>query len=186
MTATNDVRTILRAATGGHHDRVDALFSRADLTTRAGYGRFLQAQAAAHLPVERALDAAGAGKVLADWSQRERAALLRADLAALDLPVADGDTGPRYDNPAAILGGVYVLEGSRLGGTLLKRSVAEGLPTAFLGAADSAAWRGLLAHLDTALDSGDKRDAAIAAAQQTFKMFEAAGRQYFEGDQLGQ
>ena len=182
MTDTDTARATLRGATAAHHDRVDAVFSRADLTTRAGYGRFLMAQAAAHLPVERALSEAGAADVLPDWAERQRAPLIIADLAALGLTPPDTGAGPAFATPAAVLGGVYVLEGSRLGGTLLKRSVGEGMPTAFLGAADSALWRRLLATLDAALDSGAQRQEAVAAAVRVFDAFECAGKDYFEGE----
>lgn len=60
MLSTLSGRTALRDATGESHDRVDAVFSAIDLSNLTQYGRFLTAQAAAHLPVEQALDAAGA------------------------------------------------------------------------------------------------------------------------------
>lgn len=182
MHDTDTARTMLRTATAAHHDRVDAVFSRADLTDRDGYGRFMLAQAAAHLPVERALTAAGAADVLADWAERRRAPLILADLAALGLTPPDSldsDVTLTFDTPTGILGGIYVLEGSRLGGTLLKRSVPQGFPTAFLGAGDSAMWRRLLAALDAQLDSDAKRQDAVAAAARVFDNFERAGMAYF-------
>ena len=51
MSSTFSARGALRAATAAHHERVDAVFSRADLTKRDHYARFLQAQAGAYLPV---------------------------------------------------------------------------------------------------------------------------------------
>lgn len=179
MRDADTARTMLRAATAAHHDRVDAVFSRADLTDRDGYGRFMLAQAAAHLPVERALTAAGAADVLPDWAERQRAPLIIADLAALGLTPPDDDVEMTFGTPADVLGGVYVLEGSRLGGTLLKRSVPGDFPTAFLGAGDSAMWRRLLAALDDQLDSDAKRQGAIAAAARVFDNFARAGTAYF-------
>src|SRR5689334_6570101 len=108
---------VLRDATAAAHDEVDALFSRVDLTNAAGYRAFLSAQAFAHLAVEAALDAAGAERVIADWPERRRAALLRADLAELGIAAEQGSP-PSLSGAASIAGAAYVLEGSRLGGAM--------------------------------------------------------------------
>ena len=60
------VRSQLRKATRPHHDAVDALFSRFDLSRPEDYTAFLLHQGAAHIPIEQALEAAGAADVLAD------------------------------------------------------------------------------------------------------------------------
>ncbi len=176
--AHDTARMALRTATAADHERVDAAFSRAVLTERASYGLFLQAQAAAHLPVEDALAQGGVGTIIADWDARRRDALLRDDLAelGLDVPAPAGDL-VLGDQPA-LLGALYVLEGSRLGGTLLKRSVAPDLPTRFLGGMNSTAWRDLLAILDDRLDTEAKRAAAIRAASDVFALFETSGRRH--------
>lgn len=171
------VRSALRAATQASHDRVDDLFSRFDLTDPADYRLFLAAQASAHVPAEEALDAGGAGSVLADWPSRKRAALLR-----LDLDEAGGGDVPRLPPPAfdgapALLGGVYVLEGSRLGGALLARSLPAHAPGRFLrarGAPD--AWRRLLARMDELIYDPADLAAASEAARAVFSLFETAGR----------
>lgn len=167
-------RAALRAATGPLHDRVDAIFSTFNLTTLDGYRRFLTVQARAHLPVEAALTAAGAGAVLPDWSERRRADLLLGDLAALGIQAPEGPSGITFDGAEAVLGGVYVLEGSRLGGTLLRRQVPPELPCAFLDASDPAGWRRLLAILEARLVTAAQREAAITAAATVFTAFEAA------------
>ena len=175
MTARS-ARFILRDATADWHARVDALFSHADLTDRDSYGRFLSAQAAAHLPVERALEDGGIGDLLADWSDRRRAALIRADLAALGFPLPSPEATPLLAGVPALLGAAYVLEGSRLGGALLARSVAPGLPASFLSAARPAAWRDMVATLDARLRTREDIDAAISAACDVFALFERGGR----------
>lgn len=164
----------LRRATSASHERVDHLFSLADLATEAGYRRFLSAQARAHLPIEAALTRAGAAAVLDDWFTRQRGELLRADLAALGLTAPRDGEEVLFDGDEAVLGGVYVLEGSRLGGALLKRQVPAALPCGFLGASDPAGWRRLLALLEARLVTRAQRDAAIAAAIAVFARFEAA------------
>lgn len=176
MVTRPSARAALRAATSPFHDRVDAVFSQADLTTRAGYARFLTAQAAAHIPVEDALERAGAARLIPDWTARRRAELLRVDLAELGLepPAAAGSIA--FGSDAAVLGGAYVLEGSRLGGTLLRRSVGPALPTRFLGGDDSAAWRALLAVLDEHLSTAEIVTVATEAACDVFLLFEASGQ----------
>ena len=174
------VRALLRAATAGEHGRVDALFSRFDLTRCDEYGRFLLAQAAAFVPIEALLDAAGAADVVADWPQRRRAALLAADLAALGLAAPPAMNGlPELSSPSRILGAVYVLEGSRLGGAVLTRTVPGDFPNSFLGAgAPSGSWRKLLEMLDKNLYAAESIDAAIHSARKVFMIFQAAAEEH--------
>lgn len=170
----------LRRATADAHDEVDAIFSRVDLATAIGYRAFLSAQARAHLPVEAALDAAGAERVFADWPERRRVALLRADLAELGVEPTVGPA-PTLHDAAEIAGAAYVIEGSRLGGALLRRSVGAGMPDAFLSApAVPGAWRALLLRLDQVLADEADLDRAIAAATRVFALFADAGRAALE------
>jgi heme oxygenase len=155
---------------------VDALFSRFDLTLDDHYRQFLAAQAAAYIPVESALDRSRAAAVLPDWERRRRADLLRSDLRDLDADYESLPT-PVFANPAAVLGAIYVLEGSRLGGAMLKRGLRPDLPARFLGAAgEPGAWRRLAARLDDGLAEPDMLDAATGAAREVFGLFELAGQ----------
>jgi heme oxygenase len=178
MIPTQNARMALRAATRGEHDRVDAVFAAVDLGDASTYRRFLLAQGAAHLAVEAALDAAGAERVLPDWPARRRGVLLRADLN--DLGVSDLVTAPppAIEGQAAVFGAVYVLEGSRLGGQVLKRSVGQGLPVRFLGASDPAGWRRLLDMLDEFLSRPEEIATGIKAAREVFGVFERCGLHY--------
>lgn len=175
------VRSALRTATAEHHDRVDRLFSSLRLADPADYRLFLLAQAAAHLPIEAAIDAAGAPALLDDWSERRRADLLKADLAAMAVDVPLPESAPPLADAASILGAIYVLEGSRLGAALLKRSVSPGLPMQFLAAPQPAgAWRKLLAKLDLFLYEPAELETASQTARHVFERFEKAGRRYLE------
>ncbi len=167
-------RAALRAATAGEHERVDAAFSRFDLGREHGYRRFLLAQAGGFLPVEAALDAGGAGALLDDWPARRRSALLRADLAALNVTVPEPFPAPDFLSlKAPTLGAIYVLEGSRLGGAVLKQAVPGHFPRRFLEARQAAgSWRKLLQALDEFLIRPDDLDAAIQAAKEVFARFE--------------
>lgn len=180
MSARPSARRELRLRTADMHDRVDSLFSRSDLSTRDGYAGFLLAQARAHLSVEDALDAAGAVNFVADWNQRRRSALLLDDLERLDLTPPARLHHEVARTQAAVIGGIYVLEGSRLGGALLKRSVAPGLPISFLSASDPAGWRRLIEIIDARLSTEDEISAAVDAARAVFETFEASAQHSLE------
>ncbi|MEO5598991.1 MAG: biliverdin-producing heme oxygenase [Novosphingobium sp.] len=162
----------LRAATSAAHDQVDALLSDYDLGDPANYGRFLGIQAAVFLPIEQALDAAGAAAVIPDWPDRRRGALLCEDIAALGIELPAPIEAPKFTTSDGILGGVYVLEGSRLGGSMLARSVGAGLPQRFLsGSPLRGGWKSLLSLLEHNLQSVVQREQAANSAIQTFGCF---------------
>jgi heme oxygenase len=174
-------RAALRAATAAEHDRVDAVFGRLDLARREDYRLFLLAQAAAFLPVERALEDAGAQGVVHDWSERRRAHLLVQDLGALGVPLPAPEPAPVFAGTAETLGAVYVLEGSRLGGAMLRRGVAADAPQAFLAAPQhKGSWRKLLELLDDRLYETAAIETAVGAARKTFLCFEAGGLRFLE------
>ena len=174
-------RVALRAGTAAEHDRVDRLFSRLDLALEEDYRRFLLAQAAAFLPIERRLDQAGTAELVPDWSSRRRADLLRADLSVLGVDEPVCIPSPPLDSPAAQLGAVYVLEGSRLGGAVLKRGLPQAAPRRFLSAPQiQGSWRKLLESLDKFLYPSDRLETAMAAAKEVFRNFEAGGQLYLE------
>ncbi|MCI9882950.1 biliverdin-producing heme oxygenase, partial [Methylobacterium goesingense] len=118
----------LRSATGGDHDRVDAAYGDFDLAAPDSYRAFLHAHARARPAAE---DALAAVPGLPHF--RPRTPLLAADLGALDeaMPPPLPFALPAGD--AAAWGALYVVEGSRLGGIMLARTVPDGLPTAYLG-----------------------------------------------------
>lgn len=176
MRREQSVRVALRAATADAHARVDRIYSTFDLARRADYGLFLQAQAAALLPLECALDAGAAPHLGLDWQRRRRTGAILHDLDTLSLPVPRSQSLPPIDRPGAALGTLYVLEGSRLGGALLARSVPSEYPAAFLAPAPTTLWRAFLEILETTLQTGDQRNEAVRAAEAAFKHFELSGR----------
>ena len=181
---SQSARFVLKAATAAAHDRVDTLFSRFDLIDPVDYGRFLQAQAGAFLGVEAALDAAGAERVLADWPQRRRASAVRDDLSALGLPLPDAVAVPDILGDAAILGAAYVLEGSRLGGAMLVRTVPDTSPKSFLTPGNPLLWRAFVAILDERLSSEDERADAATTASAVFDIFATSARRHLGVDRL--
>ena len=71
-------------------------------------------------------------------------------------------------------GALYVIEGSRLGGQLLARSVPTGLPVAYLSSRHRPGeWRALLAAIEARGSEGGEawRAAAVAGAQATFALY---------------
>jgi len=61
------VRWQLKEATEPAHRRLDKEFAALDLTRREHYRAFLTASAAALLPLETLIEAAGIKKLLGDW-----------------------------------------------------------------------------------------------------------------------
>ena len=176
------MRDLLRDGTRAAHDRVDAGFARFELSGVEGYRAFLQVQAAALLPLEAALDRAGAAGILPDWSERRRGSALLADLAAL------GDPGPAAVSPPVLPGGdsgllgvLYTLEGSRLGAAVLARAVS-GSPDPQVRGADRFLrhgqgrrfWPIYLAVLEGSRAVRDAPDLALAGALGAFQAFEDA------------
>lgn len=178
-------RHALRTATAAHHERVDHAFGAFDLTTRAGYTDFLLAQAYAFLPVEAAIDVADPHVFLPDWPARRRSAALLADLQALGREPEIEDLGILFRNREEILGAIYVLEGSRLGGRMLARSVPADLPRAFIATNDAGMWRNLIELLDRLLISDEQRALASDAARRVFALFEAGALRHGRTTELG-
>jgi heme oxygenase len=175
LVAMLEVRAALRSGTAADHDRLDALFGGFRLDDDADYRAFLIAHAMALPAVEAALDDAGFAAELPDWPQRKRGEALAADLAALGDAMPAPLPVPTLDTSAARWGAAYVIEGSRLGGALLARSVADALPHAYLGTPQRpGAWRTFLDQLDASVIGAQEIATATVAARMTFGLFETA------------
>lgn len=170
----------MREATAAEHARLDARLGALELCTVAGYRKFLEINAAALLPLEQSLVRAGVRDVLPDWDHRARSNAILRDLARL------GGTPRLLDVPElpdrfAVLGVLYVLEGSRLGAAYLLREVRRcsdpvmSSNTAFLGqGAGRPLWPSFLAVLERhAAELADDDDIA-APARRAFSVFEQA------------
>ena len=181
MRDADKARSMLRSSTATEHERVDAAFGNYLLADRAHYIAFLKAQAEAFLPVEAAIDDAQPERMLPDWPSRRRAPLLKRDLAALDVTLEPLAEFPVPTSPEALLGAIYVLEGSRLGGKFLERQIADGLPREFMSAHDSASWRELVGIIDERLQSTEQIEAAIASARSVFALFETGALRHSRG-----
>jgi heme oxygenase len=176
---TSSARGRLKAATASAHDTVERAFEHFDLSDRADYIAFLQVHAAAVLPIESWLDYHAAA-VVADWPERRRRQSLVVDLAHLGgnaRAAADCVPFVSVAEPAAIAGVLYVMEGSRLGGRLIARSLPPDLPQTYLNPpGESPSWPALLARLEEILTDAGKVETAIRAALATFGRFAEATR----------
>lgn len=174
------LRSVLKDATADEHTRLDTKLGAFDLCTVSGYRRFLEINAAALLPLEQALLRAGVRDVLPDWDDRARTEAILSDLSRL------GGTprllaAPALTDLAAMLGTLYVLEGSRLGAAYLLRQVRQCSDpvisgnTAFLShGAGRPLWPGFLAVLEShAADIIDEAD-IVLPARRAFALFEQA------------
>jgi len=196
----NETHKALRAGTAAAHERVDAAFAGFDLRDRDSYAAFLRAHAEVVLPLEEALDDAGAERIAPDWPERKRGALLREDLAFLRKAVRpepvegrlatsdEVDGEPPFDRLranggiAALAGALYVLEGSRLGGRFLARQVPQTFPRAYLDANQPPEkWRNLLDRFDSILYQPAELQSALAAAHTVFAAFERSARRWAKG-----
>lgn len=168
----------LREATRASHKRLEArlpFFSAGfDL---ARYRDLMAAYHGFHAPLEASL---------AGYQGRERAKTpaLAQDLRTFGVEVEAlprCQQLPRIDDEASALGVMYVLEGSTLGGQVLKQAMAERLGIdaasggAFLdvyGPLTGTHWRSFLGRLGAFAHQPDSEARALQAAVATFECFE--------------
>jgi heme oxygenase (biliverdin-IX-beta and delta-forming) len=180
------VLTRLRRETATAHARVEDRLFPAALDSRAGYACMLRAMFGLHAPLERQFPSIGGfGALGVDLASRRKAHRIRADLTALGEPAHDG-TAPavelRLDSLPTALGAFYVLEGSTLGGRVLRTEVAERLgdvPTDFLagyGEETGRRWRqtraALVAAVRDAANPPTVETAMVDGAASTFAAFD--------------
>ena len=161
-------RQALRAATMESHQRVDDLFSHFSLASAPDYRAFLRAHARAIAALEPVAQ-----------PDSPRLALMAQDLAALGEAMPAPLSMPSTGGDGFRWGLLYALEGSRLGGAMLARQVAQDLPRAYLSAVHGkGGWIAFQQQLDDAAAKGDQDwlDDAIAGARTAFTLFEAGAR----------
>jgi heme oxygenase len=182
-------RMALRAATAAAHVRLHHLPALAPLAegtiTRAAYVAMLRRLLGFHLAVERCVAAGPSVRAFGvDIAERRRSPLLLADLATLGAP-AEVDAAPDLPisgSAAGVLGCLYVVEGSTLGGRELARHLDHLLPAgsdagrAFLlghGARHGAMWRAFCVALEACGTDAGRRADMVEAALATFAAFES-------------
>lgn len=174
---------VLKSQTRPEHDRVEAAMRvESSLASESDYRGLLLRFAAALLPVDAAIQAHPAASILPDLATRSiRGSLLR-DLRSLGVPE---DTLYKLSEveylidptPADLLGTLYTVEGSSLGGRVISRMVREAMPDAPVayfdryGDAIGERWGTLKTVVDGELVKPRDRDAAVAAAKAVFARF---------------
>lgn len=168
----------LREGTRACHEGLEArlpFFSEG--FDRAAYAHLLGAYHGFHAPLDI---------LLAEYqgTERNKTPALSRDLGALAIDIEAlplCHALPRIDDEASALGVMYVLEGSTLGGQVLKRAMAERLGIdadnggAFLdiyGAHTGARWRSFLDRLAGADPEPASQARTVKAAVETFTCFE--------------
>jgi len=186
------MRWRLRAATAAAHERMHAHagFGAAAAGTieAPDYRRLLVRLYGFHRPFEDvARSAADVFRIDLDISVRARSALLLADLQAIGFDPNAAASLPlwrpslRLASKGALLGALYVLEGSTLGGVQIARAlkgrVGNDLENALLffvgrGARQGAMWRELVEELESLREDDEEAMKAENAAITTFEAFE--------------
>jgi heme oxygenase len=164
----------LRNNTSDCHKRVDQAFARFDLTEANSYRAFLSSHARALVPIEEAL---GSADSLPRW--RSRLTKLSDDLTVLGTGLPTSPALTAFEPAGTLAGMLYVIEGSRLGGRVLARSVGSGLPTGYLLAVhQQGEWRTLLTALDAQAVNEPQEwlDNALAGARRAFDLFADAAQ----------
>jgi heme oxygenase len=183
----SSMRDRLRAETDTLHRRVEAAVGLEQRIADAAHYRALLARL---YPFHRAWEQRLSGVDLPPGlaiADRCKSAWLAADLAHLGLDPGSLDAGPEptlppLDTMPRLLGGMYVVEGSSLGGQLILRRVSESLGydaetgarffTGY-GPRTGAMWRAFVAVLDGYDHASPAADEMVAGACATFEAFEA-------------
>jgi heme oxygenase len=169
----------LRRRTASHHDSVEVLLGLDAGLDLAHYGRVLQGFDC-FLSVWEANVAQSLPLPLRPWfSARCRGHLVRRDLAALGLDPGSPTQVPRIDfgGLSGLMGSMYVMEGSALGGQVIARQVSQrfglhaGNGAAYFngfGSRTGDMWREFQGKLNTHDVDGADHDRACRAACHTF------------------
>lgn len=183
---SEDVLGRLRLETRAAHDRLERnldIFGR--LTTARGRRQVVERFYGWHAGAEEALSPVLSGVLGLDYSARSRLGLLRSDLVAIGADGAETLPVCAVEPPATILealGMLYVLEGSTLGGRVIRREMtAAGLSMtglAFLdpyGGLAGERWRGFLSVLRRESPAGNLtgRDEVVRGGLAGFRQAEA-------------
>ena len=169
----------LKQSTDTAHRRLDAGMVGLDLRKRDDYAAFLSLSAAALVPLEEAIENAASSARPSDWPARRRSGALLDDLQGVGAQAPDPIGVPLLDGARAV-GALYVLEGSRLGGQLLRRDAQASddeivrSNMRYLSHGSELSWRAFTEWLDEVLAVGDELSAAVEGATEAFATFERA------------
>jgi heme oxygenase (biliverdin-IX-beta and delta-forming) len=174
----------LRVQTRALHEKAEtAINLDFFLSSRVQYCRLLQILWRLHAGFEPYSDAHRWADSHIDLKGRRRAGALLADLAAMGSEGIGAPIDLSLYGPQEAIGGLYVLEGSTLGGRIILRQAQQRLGVdatcgaSFLhgyGAGTALAWKTLIAAINNIPAVGDSADAVERGAKRTFAAFIAA------------
>jgi heme oxygenase (biliverdin-IX-beta and delta-forming) len=165
--ASGVVRRALRIATLAEHETLDARLSRLDLNGTQDYRLFLSG----HLAALEYLQAYWRPADERDFALMLRCVRTDLDSLGFTKPASPG-AAHKPGSLSRGLGISYVIRGSRLGATLLRRHITKvSLPTSYLDFAPALSWSQFLKQLESM--AGDSRaiDQAGLCARKTFFTF---------------
>lgn len=171
-------REFLKDGTADSHARVDRLMGGFDLLDRSDYAEFLTIHGRIVPPVERWLEGNGVRAALPDWGERQRTSALYHDIDQLGLTPPQ-ELSCVFDNTASSRAGIlYVLEGSRLGASLLVRRLNDTgaeFPSKFLTHGNGRPlWPNFVNWLNGQKFNPVESKRALQAAQDVFAFYEYA------------
>jgi heme oxygenase len=176
----------LKRDTADLHQQVEHRFRILDpALTRQGYVQKLERLLGLHRPLEALIEPWG-DRLVIDWDARRKTHLLQADLEFLGKTPAEiaqlphCEALPSLDDLGAVLGCLYVLEGSTLGGRMIAGHLAQhlgvvpGQGASFFssyGEALMPRWRSFQHRLAELATSAAMEDRIVQSAQATFTSF---------------
>lgn len=190
--APSTVREALKTGTADAHRSLEIAMNLTGANaTRARYVQYLQALTSVHEALEPALlSDPELHALLADLPKRTRVEAGRHDLASL------GEERGRRRFTAQLplktvaekFGVLYVLEGSTLGGQVLRRELKSALGVhdeslryvSGYGERTGAKWKLFLEALERGVTTDEARQQAVSAAQATFEQLQA----FFEAHEV--
>jgi heme oxygenase len=183
----------IKSATAPAHAKTEKalIYHIKRIQTAQEYGSLLGCLYAFNTPMEQLFEP-WVKPVLADYDERRKSTRLLHDLQAVGVqePPALYTQLPAIDTLPAALGCFYVLEGSVLGGAIIKKIIREQCPQlpenafGFFSGYDQQngmQWRKFLERFNSLLNDADKQSAAITAANDCFKQFEANINDHYTG-----
>ncbi|OQP46839.1 hypothetical protein A4H97_04770 [Niastella yeongjuensis] len=181
----------IKSATALAHAKTEKtlIYQIKHIQTERQYGKLLSCLYAFYAPVEQLFEP-WVKPVLADYDERRKSNRLLQDLQIVGVttPPTWYRRLPAINNLFAALGCFYVLEGSVLGGVIIKKIIQEQCKQLPENAFDffsgydqqnGMQWKKFLEQFDSLLDDTAKQSAAITAANDCFKQFEANINDYY-------
>lgn len=179
-----NIRDLLRMETRNEHTAIEAVmpFAQPNFDRRA-YRRLLEKFLAFYRPLEERIQAHQELRERGfDYSTRAKTPYLEMDLRALGVDPATVPSAPAEALPVInaydrLLGCLYVIEGSTLGGQLLKKNLGEKLGLApheisfygSYGAVVGQKWAEFLEFLNSQEVDSAANERALLGARETFR-----------------